>query len=85
MAINALRKEPNLVQTREEALKLRGVGVRIADKIEEIVTSGRSATTGIVHVRSQCCNFCDCSWVCMELAELKLIGGSRKVIGRLKI
>ena len=40
MAITALGKEPNFVQTREEALKLRGVGARLADKIQEIVASG---------------------------------------------
>ena len=40
MAIAALSKEPNFIQTREEALKLRGVGARLADKIEEIVASG---------------------------------------------
>ena len=40
MAIAALGKEPNFIQTREEALKLRGVGARLADKIAEIVASG---------------------------------------------
>ena len=40
MAITVLGKEPNLIQTREEALKLIGVGPRLADKIAEIVASG---------------------------------------------
>lgn len=40
-AISALRKQPALVQTAKQAQSIKGVGGRLADKIEEIVTTDR--------------------------------------------
>lgn len=39
-AISALKKQPTLIRTKEEALKLRDIGPRLARKIEEIVQTG---------------------------------------------
>ncbi|EQB58218.1 hypothetical protein CGLO_01555 [Colletotrichum gloeosporioides Cg-14] len=40
-AITQLKRQPNKVSTAEEAIRLPGVGQRLADKIEEIVTTNR--------------------------------------------
>lgn len=40
-AIAALRKQNHLVRTKEQALKIFGIGNRLANKIEEIVTTDR--------------------------------------------
>ncbi|KAJ5382940.1 DNA polymerase family X [Penicillium concentricum] len=40
-AITALRKQPNKITTRVQALAIPGVGERLADKIEEIVLTNR--------------------------------------------
>lgn len=39
--ITALRKQKDLVRTKEDAIKIPGIGDRLADKIEEIVTTDR--------------------------------------------
>lgn len=39
-AISALKKQSKLIRTKEEALKLRNIGPRLASKIEEIVQTG---------------------------------------------
>ncbi|KAJ0166042.1 DNA polymerase lambda [Colletotrichum tanaceti] len=40
-AITQLKRQPNKISTAEEAIRLPGVGQRLADKIEEIVTTNR--------------------------------------------
>ncbi|KAK3883805.1 hypothetical protein Pcinc_011891 [Petrolisthes cinctipes] len=40
-AISAIRNYPREISTREEALKIPGVGARLADKVAEIIESGR--------------------------------------------
>lgn len=40
-AINALRRQPNKVVSRAQALSMPGIGPRLADKIEEIVWTNR--------------------------------------------
>ncbi|KAK1986299.1 hypothetical protein LZ30DRAFT_706016 [Colletotrichum cereale] len=40
-AITQLKRQPSKVSTAEEAIRLPGVGQRLADKIEEIVTTNR--------------------------------------------
>ena len=40
-AISALKKQPEKIRTKEEAFKIPGIGGRIAEKIEEIVTTNR--------------------------------------------
>lgn len=40
-AISAIRNYPHEITSREEALKIRGVGARLADKVAEIIESGR--------------------------------------------
>ncbi|KAK2065343.1 hypothetical protein LY76DRAFT_600312 [Colletotrichum caudatum] len=40
-AITQLKRQPSKVSTAEEAIRLPGVGQRLADKIEEIVTTDR--------------------------------------------
>ncbi|XP_068248489.1 DNA polymerase lambda-like [Palaemon carinicauda] len=40
-AISAIRNYPKEITSREEALKIRGVGARLADKVAEIVESGK--------------------------------------------
>ncbi|KAK5948515.1 hypothetical protein OHC33_010411 [Knufia fluminis] len=41
--ISALRKQASLISTKEQALAVNGIGGRLADKIEEIVTTNRLA------------------------------------------
>lgn len=40
-AINALRRQPEKIVTKKQALSITGVGPRLADKIEEIVFTNR--------------------------------------------
>ncbi|GKT63575.1 DNA polymerase [Colletotrichum tofieldiae] len=40
-AITQLKRQPSKISTAEEAIRLPGVGQRLADKIEEIVTTNR--------------------------------------------
>ncbi|KAL2399002.1 DNA polymerase lambda [Exophiala dermatitidis] len=40
-AVAALRKQTQLVRTKEDALAVKGIGERIAEKIQEIVSTGR--------------------------------------------
>jgi DNA polymerase IV len=40
-AITALRKEKEVIATKKQALAIRGIGERLASKIEEIVWTGR--------------------------------------------
>ncbi|EXJ85006.1 hypothetical protein A1O3_05681 [Capronia epimyces CBS 606.96] len=40
-AVTALRKQTQVIRTKQEALALRGIGERIAEKIQEIVSTGR--------------------------------------------
>ena len=42
-AISALSKQTTLISTKEQALSIRGIGGRLADKVEEIVTTNRLA------------------------------------------
>ena len=39
--MTALRKQSELIITREQAIKIPGIGTRLADKIEEIVTTSK--------------------------------------------
>ena len=39
--MTALRKQSELIATREQAIKIPGIGTRLADKIEEIVTTSK--------------------------------------------
>ncbi|XP_064079243.1 DNA polymerase lambda-like isoform X2 [Macrobrachium nipponense] len=40
-AISAIRNYPHEITSREEALQIRGVGARLADKVAEIIESGK--------------------------------------------
>lgn len=40
-AITALKNQPHKVSTREEAIQIKGIGSRLADKIEEIVWTNK--------------------------------------------